>query len=48
MDVKEVIQTLEKFENDVCLSFKEVCAVDITIQVLEKYMKGGKNNEKLC
>lgn len=49
MDVEEVIESLEKFENDVLgLTFRETCALDDTIQVLEKYMKEGENNEKLC
>lgn len=49
----EKIEILKKFENSTFEeSFKEVCAFDITIQVLERYvkryMKEGKNNEKLC
>lgn len=49
MDVEEVIESLKKFENSKFeVSFKEVCAFDITIQVLERYMKEGNNNEKLC
>lgn len=46
--IDETIEILKKFENSKFkVSFKEVCAFDITIQVLEKYMKeeGKKNNE---
>lgn len=40
MDVKKTIETLEKIENNVpWLTFKEVCALSDTIQVLEKYIK---------
>ena len=43
MDVKGTIEILKKIENNVTwLTFKEVCALDDTIQVLEKYMKEGK------
>ena len=43
MDVKEVIESLEKFENDVLeLTFRETCALDDTIKVLKKYMKEGE------
>lgn len=48
MDIKEVIESLEKFENDVLgLTFRETCALDDTIQVLEKYMKEGENLRKM-
>ena len=43
IECEEAIEILKKFENDVSgLTFKEVCALDDAIQVLEKYMKEGK------
>ena len=41
--IDKTIETLKKFENSKFeVSFKEVCAFDITIQVLERYMKEAK------
>lgn len=47
MDVEEVIESLKKFENSKFeVSFKEVCAFDITIQVLERYMKEWEKKKR--
>lgn len=47
MDVEEAIEILRKIDI-FWLTEKEACALSVCIQILEEYMKEGKNNEKLC